>query len=227
MNPYSDTAMQSAPCAVVLAAGLGSRLGGCAKAALEVDGRPLLERLVGAFREAGVDTIHVVLGPYREVLLPIAARCNALPLLHSLPSPTLADSQRLALQSHVSRNPGCDLMLVVTDLPLLHAAPVRALLSAWRERRPGIQALVPTVDGTPGHPVTLSWSAAVDISTQPHDFGIKNWMARHPEAVWRLPCSDRAHVADIDTPDDVARFGARVHLDSQKPGQVSDTLPFP
>ena len=64
--------------AVLLAAGLGTRLGGQPKAALRHPaGGTLLERSVAALHAAGVADVRVVLGPYRERLLPLVqASCT-------------------------------------------------------------------------------------------------------------------------------------------------------
>ncbi len=200
------------PCAAVLAAGLGRRLGGCAKPALRIGGHSLLERLVQALRQAGVPQASVVLGPYADVLLPLAQACGAAPLRHALHgSPTLADSQRLALRAHAASHPGRDLMLVLADLPLLSAAQLDALLRPWAGRPPAVQALLPVVADVPGHPVLLSWQAVEQILRLPQDQGVRHWMASNAAGVWRLPCADAAHVTDLDSPEDLERLRALLH----------------
>jgi choline kinase len=58
------------PAAVILAAGLGSRLGALTadrpKAMVEVGGRPVLERAVRALDAAGIPTITIITGHRRE-----------------------------------------------------------------------------------------------------------------------------------------------------------------
>jgi len=192
----------------VLAAGLGRRMGSCAKPALALGGISVLERLTAAFRSAGCEHVSLVLGPYRDALMPLADRCRASPLLHTLAEPTLPDSQRLAIKDHVSSHAGRDLMLVVADLPLLTASHVRSLLAAWQHRPAHVDALIPTVDGAPGHPVVLSWQAVSAIHAQPPSAGVRDWMAAHAASLWRWPCADAAYVTDIDTPEDLERVRA-------------------
>lgn len=186
-------------------------MGGWPKPALRIGGQSLLERLAQAFRQAGVAEIGVVLGPYADVLQPLAVAAGAQPLLHAAHGPTLVDSQRLALQAHAARHPGRDLMLVLADLPLLTAAPLRALLQAWAARPAGVRALVPAVEGVPGHPVLLSWQAVEQILRLPQDQGVRHWMASNAAGVWRLPCADAAHVTDLDSPEDLERLRALLH----------------
>lgn len=208
MNP-------AALAATVLAAGLGQRLGGRAKATLQVGGVSVLERLAAALRGAGAQAVSVVVGPYREQLLPLAARSGAQAVLHSLPTPSLVDSQRLALADHLARWPGHDLLLVLADLPLLAVDDVAPLVQAWRQRAPHTHALLPVVNGVRGHPLLLSAHAVAQVLAMPPRDGVlpgvRDWLAAHPEAVAQVPTTRIAHVTDVDTPDDVAALRALVH----------------
>lgn len=197
--------------ATVLAAGLGRRLGNRPKATLEIDGRSILERLTTALRDAGIEDVSLVIGPYAEQLLPLAAACGLRVLAHRLPDSSLIDSQRLALQTHVARQTGADLLLVVADLPLLAATHVVAELQAWQQRPEGIEAMMPLVGGVRGHPVLLSWQAVGCIAATPRALGIRDWLAAHPAAVEAFPASDPAYVTDVDTPADVDRLRTLLH----------------
>lgn len=208
--------------ATVLAAGLGRRLGQRPKAALEIDGRSILARLAAALREAAIEDIGVVIGPYREALLPLAAACGLRVLTHAQSNTSLIDSQRLALEAHVARvrdaagaddvprDAGADLLLVVADLPLLAAHHITPLLRAWRQRRAGSEAMMPVVDGARGHPVLLSWSAVGQILAMARERGVRDWLAAQPDVVQPFPATDPTYVTDMDTPADVERLRERV-----------------
>lgn len=197
--------------AAILAAGLGQRLGGRPKATLRIGGRSLLERLVAAMREAGVEDVSVVLGPYRDQLLPLVEGCGARALLHPQPQSSLVDSQRLALDAHRSRRPGCDLLLVLSDLPLLGADDIQLLLDAWRCRAPSAQAQMPMVGGVRGHPLLLSWQAVQRASATPRHLGVRDWLDRHPDSIQAVPTDRGAFVTDVDTPEDLASLQTLVH----------------
>lgn len=202
------------PAAIVLAAGLGQRLGGVPKAALRhPDGTSLLARSAHALRASGVSQISVVLGPYLEVLLPLATACAVRPLIHTLPHPSLIDSQRLALTDHATHQPQTDALLLLSDLPGLTAAHLAPVLAAWQSRAErgdeGIHALMPVVNGQRGHPVLLSAQAVQAIVQQPADLGVRAWLAAHPQAVQTLALDDAAYVSDADTPEDAGRFGLK------------------
>lgn len=202
--------------ATILAAGLGRRLGGRPKTALQIGGRSLLERLVDALRAAGIEQIRIVLGPYTETLLPLAQRCGLQVLCHDRPETGLIDSQRLAIQAHLApgqaqglgQSPAPaqapDLMLVLADLPWLQADHVQALLEHWQRRTAGIEAQMPLVAGVRGHPVLLSWQAVGQIAALPPDAGIRDWLKDHPGLIGPFISQQRAYITDLDTPADLA-----------------------
>lgn len=194
--------------ATILAAGLGRRLGHRPKSALLVGGTSVLERLVGALRGAGLQTVSVVIGPYAETLLPIVHRCAARPLQHGQALSSLVDSQRLALQAHVDQGDGGELLIVLADLPCLNHTHIQPLLKAWQQRGAHIHAQMPIVNGVRGHPLIVTTHAARQVLATPPHLGIRDWLARHPEQVQTVATSEQAHVRDLDTPDDLAALQA-------------------
>lgn len=196
--------------ATILAAGLGRRLGGRPKAALQIGKRSLLERLTDSLRAAGIGQIRIVLGPYPETLLPLAQRCGLQVLAHGRPETGLIESQRLALQAHLAQSQAQgqrqDLLLVLADLPWLQADHVRALLEHWQRRAAGIEAQMPLVAGVRGHPVLLSWQAVGQIAALPPDAGIRDWLKDHPGLIGPFISQQSAYVTDLDTPADLARL---------------------
>lgn len=196
--------------AVVLAAGHGLRLGGRAKPALQIDGVSVLERLVGALRGGGAEHVHVVVGPYRDKLQALIERCGARELPHTQASPSLIDSQRLAVQAHQAHCPHHDLLLTVADLPLLAREDVLRLLAAWQRREPSMEALFPVVDGVRGHPIVLAASAARQVAAQASGHGVRDWLEQHDPHVQKWVTRCAAYITDVDTPADLEALGVRI-----------------
>ena len=196
------------PSAIILAAGEGRRLGGRAKASLRIDGSSLLQRLGSALRAAGVHELGVVIGPYRDQLLPLARACDAQVLQHPQAGATLIDSQRLALDHHLAQQGDADLLLVLADLPFLTATHIEALLERWRQRAHGVDAQMPLVAGVRGHPLILSRRAVEAIAATARELGIRDWLARHPERILTVNASQPAYVRDIDTAADIEALRA-------------------
>lgn len=198
------------PAATLLAAGLGLRLGGMPKSALLIDGQSLFERLAQALRQAGIDNISAVIGPYAETLVPLALRSGVRVVHHRVPDVQLVQSQRLAVQDHMQHQFGRDLMLLVADLPLLTSEHVVHLLDAWRERPSQIHAQVPMVHGVRGHPVCLSWPA-VQAVAQPFLGGVREWLIGAGGATQVLDTVHEAYITDLDTTDDLDSVRRRLH----------------
>lgn len=203
--------MSAAPvplAATILAAGVGSRLGHRPKPALRIDGVSVLTRLIEALRGAGLGPVSVVIGAHAQALRPLADASGARAWVHTLSEPSLIDSQRLALQGHAAHHGDHDLALVLGDLPWLEAAHVQALVEAWHARAREVHAMMPVVDGVRGHPLLLSAEAVRRVLATPPASGIRDWLAANPRSVMALPTLQRAHVADLDTPEDLARLTA-------------------
>lgn len=191
--------------ALVLAAGLGRRLGGRPKAALEISGQSLLARLVAALRTAGVAEVGVVVGgPHQAVLTALAERCGAGIIPHRLPTPDLIDSQRLALQWHQAERPGADLLLTVADLPWLTAADLSGLVATWHQRPPGTEAMRPVVAGTVGHPLLLAAPLTARLAAT--GAGVREGLAMLGTRAQSWLCTTRGPVDDLDTPEHLARL---------------------
>lgn len=103
--------------AVVLAGGAGRRLGGVDKAALEVGGRTLLDRVLGAVDDAAVT---VVVGPRRPVVRPV----------HWAGEDPPGGGPVAALAAGLPRVEADWVAVLAADLPFLDQGCVRALRRA-------------------------------------------------------------------------------------------------
>ncbi|WP_169801505.1 nucleotidyltransferase family protein [Hydrogenophaga palleronii] len=223
-SPHAVQNSSVACSATILAAGLGRRLGNRPKAALRIGGSSLLERLTRALREAGCDKVNVVVGTHASVLAPLAMRCGAEVLRHSLENPELIDSQRLAIERHAGICPGQDMLLLVADLPLLTEQDIVALLEAWRARKYATMAQVPVVNGVRGHPVILAWDVIRQIQRAPAHVGVREWMQAHSESVAFIESDRTGFVTDLDTPEDFVALRARMHpIEVTLPPNANDT----
>jgi molybdenum cofactor cytidylyltransferase len=197
--------------AVLLAAGAGSRLGGRPKALLELGGVPLVVRQLVALSGAGVDEVAVVLGHHADAV-EAAVRPFPITLVHH-PSPDdgQASSVRLGLQALSAR---LDAVLVaLADQPLIGADDIVALIGAFK-RRGGASMVVPRIVGDdgparPGNPVIFDAALREQWLAGAADLACRRWRAAHPEQVRWFDTDNARYGIDIDTADDLARFGAR------------------
>jgi CTP:molybdopterin cytidylyltransferase MocA len=196
--------MPPAVAGVLLAAGQGSRLGR-PKALVELGGRTLADRGVALLQAGGADPVLIVTGAV-EVRVEGA---------HVVANPDwrsgMGSSVRAAL-AHLG-DPG-DLgeadaaVFALVDQPLVGAESVRRLIAAYRD---GASVAVASYAGQPRNPVLIArehWPAVAESATG--DRGARAFLRARPELVTPVECGDTGQPDDIDTPDDLARIGARL-----------------
>jgi len=211
--------------AVVLAAGDGSRFGFRPKGLLEREGQPLVARQIGLLARAGLRRIVVVLGQHAAAFEPALRRALAdLPAQVQLdwvrnPAPEigtgaslrcalarLADDTKLLPPTGEGAKQA--IMVLLADQPLLQAGDIDAVLRAWRTRAPGIELVVPTHQGQPGHPLVFGAALRRWLARQPASEGVRDWRRAHPAQVRALPVTHPRCTLDIDTEADLAALAA-------------------
>lgn len=97
-------------------------------------------------------------------------------------------------------------LVALADQPLINAQDISSLISAWKQRAPGSQVLVPQVGGEPGNPVIFSAAVREQILAGEAQVGCRQWRNAHPEAVAPFITDNRRFKIDIDTLTDLERF---------------------
>ncbi|WP_380284518.1 NTP transferase domain-containing protein [Kitasatospora purpeofusca] len=190
--------------ALVLAAGGGRRLGGRPKALLRYRGRPLVEHAVAVVRAGGCREVTVVLGADRERVRSTAH----LPGCRLVANPDweggMGSSLRVGLAALPARASAALVMLV--DTPGVSPAAVARLLAAHRA---GAQLAAAAYGGRRGHPVLIGARHFAEAAEGAHgDAGARALLAAHPDDLILVECADVAAPDDLDTPADLARWGA-------------------
>jgi len=224
--------------AVVLAAGLASRMGGQAKCLLQRDGQTLLNRLLEALEAAGIDETVLVLGHNADLIqasLADQARTHfskhgATPMqVHPVLNPKPAEGQNSSLHLGLAKARTLQaqwVLVALADQPLLEAADLQALIAAVKASPNGTQMLQPWVEGQPGNPVMLSQRVMSDLLSHPQSPassntsspssdqtpslpGGKEWRQMHPELCHRWRTNNPHYRVDMDTPEDIASLRAK------------------
>lgn len=188
---------------IVLAAGLGRRIGG-PKALLSLDGRTFLERAVGVLGEASLEVV-VVMNPGVSEVIPAAGFrghrvVNANPDLENgmFGSVRLGVSQALRLGAHGA-------LLLPVDLPLVTGGDVQSVLARLKE---GAEVVVPTHGGRRGHPIGIGRAVMDEIVAAPSTATLRDIVRRDPARVVEVPVSAGA-VTDVNTKEDLQRASDR------------------
>jgi molybdenum cofactor cytidylyltransferase len=191
--------------AIVLAAGLSSRMGRN-KLLADIDGKPLLRRVVEAAAASGVDPIVVVSG---NAAAETAAALAGL-RVNVVDNPDYRNGLSTSLKRGLRALPDdCDGAIVLLgDMPAVTAALIDKLIAAFdpAENR---AICVATYQGKRGNPVLWARQFFADMLQLEGDVGAKHLMAANGELVCEVEAADDGPLIDIDTPEALAVYAAR------------------
>ena len=193
--------------AVVLAAGLSSRMEGLHKLLLPIGDEPAVRRVVRALVEAQPQEIVVVTGfngrAVFEALegLDVRFQSNA----------RYREGQMTSVAAGVAAlQAPCDAVMVcLADQVLLAAADYRELVDAYASMPRG-SILVPTFEGARGNPVLFAASYSPEVVNGHVNPGCRKLIAEHGDEVFVYEAAHDLFTVDMDTPDDYERIVARV-----------------
>lgn len=193
--------------AVVLAAGLSSRMEGHHKLLLPVGGEPAVRRVVRAIVAAGPQEVVVVTGfnarAVFEALDGIDVRFQS--------NARYREGQMTSVAAGVAAlQAQCDaVMICLADQVLLDAADYREVIDAYATMPRG-SILVPMFDGARGNPVLFAASYAPEVVNGHVNPGCRKLIAEHGDEVFLHEAAHDRFCVDMDTPDDYARILERV-----------------
>ena len=221
--------------AVLVAAGAGSRLGGCPKPLLELNGVSLIRRQLMALSGAGVDEVVVVLGHHAaaieaavaEAVVAESAAAEAV-VAESATATSVSAASLVEFPVTLAHNPAPDdglassvltglralaatldaVIVALADQPLIEREDIVALIGAYQTRGRA-DMLVPCVAGEPGNPVMLSAALRAEWLAGDTDAAGRRWRDANPDRVAWFDTGNDHYRFDIDTPEDLERFQAR------------------
>jgi len=191
---------------IVLAAGASTRMGQ-AKASLPLGqmGETVLSRVVGTLVKGGVPEIVVVAGAHIDAVRAAMPRQETRArVIENM------RWQRGQLSSLVTGLDAIDTPLIeaalvmLVDVPLVHASTVAAVIEAWRRTRAPI--VRPAEGERHGHPVIFDRSVFADLRSADLNTGAKAVFALHRDRIVNVEVNDSGAFEDIDTPEDYERI---------------------
>jgi molybdenum cofactor cytidylyltransferase len=185
--------------AVVLAAGLSSRMGR-QKQTLPLKGRPMLEQVLRTYRRAKVDRVVVVLGAEAaEVKKNIRFQREKV-VINPGYKAGMSSSLRMGL-GEVERDAEA-VIIALGDQPFVSAETINLLVDAHRTSKAPV--VVPAYHGARGNPVLFDRTVFSQIKEIQGDVGAKSVVARNRNRVLQVDVEDSGVLWDIDTPSDYA-----------------------
>lgn len=190
--------------AIIPAAGHSIRMGR-PKLSLLLVGRTLLEHVIAALRDGGVDHVLVIVAPHVPELVPLAEAAGADVLLLPEPTPDMRTTVEQGLcwvEERYHPKPEDCWLLAPGDHPGFGAGTVRELIAASCQ---GKSIVVPVHAGRRGHPTAIAWKHVEGIRALPADEGINGYLRKHSAEVLQLEVSEPGVLLDVDTPEDYER----------------------
>lgn len=191
--------------AVVLAAGLSSRMGQN-KLLLEISGQPLIRRTVQAVLASQASPVIVVTGQDAERVHAALSGFDVQFTKNNDFAKGLSTSLKCGLKAVPDESDGA--LIVLGDMPLVTPELLNTLIAAFNPAE-GRAICVATHAGKRGNPVLWARRFFPEIMTIEGDVGAKHIIAANDEMVCEVEVSTDAPLTDIDTKEDLAAFTAR------------------
>ena len=182
--------------ALVLAAGRSRRFGAVNKLLAEVDGTPMVARVVAAATASKAATVVVVTG--HQAAKVRAALAGA----EFVDSPDYAAGLSASLRAGLAALPD-DIdgaVVCLGDMPRVTAGLIDALIDAF-EPAQGAAICLPTHRGKRGNPVLWARRFFAEMAAVTGDTGARHLIGEHADVVCEVPCDDDAVLVDVDTPE--------------------------
>jgi molybdenum cofactor cytidylyltransferase len=193
--------------AIVLAAGLSRRMGDTNKLLAEVDGQPIVRRVVDTLLASKARPILVVVGHQEEQVRAALAGRAVRFVTNRAYKEGLGASLRTGIEALgiMTRKPNeiDGTLVALGDMPWIKASHIDALIDAF-DPTSAASICVPVHDRKRGHPVLWSSRHFGEMRKLQGDVGARALLEAHADSVLAVPVDDPAVHLDIDTPEMLA-----------------------
>ncbi|MBI5302227.1 MAG: nucleotidyltransferase family protein [Chloroflexi bacterium] len=193
---------QSRVAAIVLAAGLGTRMGGQPKPLLPFGDRTIIEHILSILDDCDLAESVIVTGHYHQAIeeclsgMPITLAFNP-----DYANGEMLNSLQVGLQA-VSEMPDAALILL-GDQPALEPAVVQAVVAAYED---GLGSIVmPSFQMRRGHPLLIErkhWDAILGLRAGQT---LRDFMRAVNAEIYHVEVNTSSILRDMDTPDEYQR----------------------
>ena len=168
---------------------------GAFKPLLPFGNKTVIECCIDYLHEGGVDKIVVVVGhradEIRQKISGVTFAVN--------PDPDSAMGASIAVGVTVLPETTQATLIALVDHPAIPATVVSTLLDSWES---GSRLVIPTWQGSGGHPVLVDLSFRAELSNLPAEGGLRALFEAHANEVKRVPVDSPFIARDMDTWDD-------------------------
>jgi len=197
--------------AIVLAAGESRRMGAL-KPLLPYGSGTVIQAVVRSLKASPVDRVFVVLGHRSEEIEANLSEEGA----EFIRNARYLEGMLTSVQAGFAAAPPETewLLLALGDQPSLRPETVTLLLDAARDGGvSGPSIVVPSYNRRRGHPLLIHARHREEVRALDPQVGLRELMARHPEALQHVEVVTESVLHDMDTPDDYQRELRRLESD--------------
>lgn len=188
--------------AIVLAGGLGRRMGGPNKLLLPLDGQAVVGRTVREVLASRCARVLVVLGFEAER---VRRELEGLPVEFVL-NENFEEGMGTSVRAGAAAvHDGSAVVVCLGDMPLVGAAVIDALIDAYRAGT-NIQACQPVYEGKRGNPVLWGPASLPALRQLQGDEGARALLRRLGESLALVEVGSGSVLLDADTPEDLQRL---------------------
>jgi molybdenum cofactor cytidylyltransferase len=189
--------------AIVLAAGRSTRMGAANKLTADIEGQPMVRRVVVAALAAAADPVLVVTGHQADDVRAALAGL-AVSFVHN---PDYAKGLSSSLKAGIGAMPKSSdgALVLLGDMPQITPAHLDRLIAAFAADN-AAAIVVPTHAGKRGNPVLWPARHFAEMLRLEGDVGAKQLLAAHADAVREVDLGTDAIFADVDTPEALAEL---------------------
>ncbi len=187
--------------ALVTAAGLSSRMHQF-KPMMCLGESTMIDRVLDAFRAAGIEDILLVAGYKAELLQKHLAGQN-IKICHNVryAETKMLDSIRMGIEEILRGEPLPDYVFITPcDVPLVRPETIRAMAAVCEP------VVRPVKDGRDGHPVRLSMAVIEELLRYHGPGGLRTFLEGKEADTCYVPVDDEGILFDADTPEEYKRL---------------------
>ncbi|WP_319584104.1 DVU_1551 family NTP transferase [uncultured Pseudodesulfovibrio sp.] len=185
------------PSAIILAAGLSSRMGRF-KPLLPLYGGTVLSRCVELFKTCGVEQVVVVTGKRADDVAACAMEAGAMAVYNPAFKEGMYTSVLAGIRALKSVVEG--FFMLPADIPLVRAETVKRLLDEFERTHPAV--LYPRFNGERGHPPVIGCEVVPAILDHGGEGGLRAVLENFEADARDLDVADFGTVHDLDHPED-------------------------
>ncbi|MEP6707533.1 MAG: nucleotidyltransferase family protein [Pyrinomonadaceae bacterium] len=198
--------------AILLAAGRSRRMGAF-KPLLPFGNRTVIEHCIATLREAGIESVVVVVGHRAEEVRRQLKSFEVVFALNPDPESEMGASIACGIRDLPEGSKAA--LIALVDHPGVPAEVLTALIDQWEH---GAKLAIPEFEGLGGHPALIDLGFREELLRLDPERGLRGFFEEHRSEVQRLPVSSPFVARDMDTWEDYRRLHEEVFGSSSLKG---------